>query len=382
MADIMNPVTPDNSDSFDLLLTTFPKNGTRNVGDHLITESALKLVRHRVPNYRPVIVFREEPLEQFDKSSVRTILAPGFTVSDETYPNKFKLYENLEGVLEKIFPVGCSFQHWIPSYKTYEEYCYSNETLSLLKSLSKNDGAIPCRDELIVKMLDNWGISSSYIGDLALYDPDVIGKKFTRSKKIESVAFSIQHKPKFFKQSMSILSLTKKAFPDAQLYVVHHSTPSKNSIEVAEYAKSIGYIEKDLSGEIEKLDFYDDVDLHVGYRLHGHISFLRRRKPSVLIVEDARSFGISKTGPLSLGAFSAVDDDGTTWSRAVARQVFDFLRSQSYDGFKDYRDVFKYIDDCYWDLVRPYFDRFSAKLGWSQSRLGLVKEKFFRRVFL
>ena len=42
----------------DILITTFPQNGSRNVGDGLITESAIQLVRHRLPSYEPEIIFR------------------------------------------------------------------------------------------------------------------------------------------------------------------------------------------------------------------------------------------------------------------------------------------------------------------------------------
>ena len=52
-------------DGLDILLTTYPEQGSKNVGDRLISESALKLIRHRVPDYDPIMLFREEPLEKF-----------------------------------------------------------------------------------------------------------------------------------------------------------------------------------------------------------------------------------------------------------------------------------------------------------------------------
>lgn len=364
---------PDKTATTDILLTTFPSEGTRNVGDQLITESAIKLIKFRVPDYSPEIVFREEPLERFSKEDVRTILAPGFSVTDDVYPGKFKLYEDLDPVVQKVFPVGCSFQHWLPLRSTYDTYSYGEKTISLLKKLAANEGALPCRDELISEMLNRHGVPATYCGDLALYDDEVVGTRFEPPAKVKSIAVTIQHKRKFFGQSRKLLDLIRRDFSEADLYVVHHSVPTEGSKDVAEYAKSIGFIEKDLSGSVENLNFYDDIDLHIGYRLHGHIAFLRRRKPSVLIVEDARSFGISQSGDLRIGTFSSVLEDGATIDKDAPGKAIKFIRLQAKKEFAEYQKVFSFIDESYKASVRPYFDRFSKRLGWSKMSVSYFK---------
>ena len=127
------PSDEKEKERLDILLTTYPEHGSRNVGDRLITDSALKLIRRRIPDYNPVMIFREEALERFDKRKVRSILAPGFSINDASYPKLFKLYENLDGVSKLFHPIGCSFQHLVPRKDTYNEYVYSDETLNFLR---------------------------------------------------------------------------------------------------------------------------------------------------------------------------------------------------------------------------------------------------------
>lgn len=356
------PSDEKEKERLDILLTTYPEHGSRNVGDRLITDSALKLIRRRIPDYNPVMIFREEALERFDKRKVRSILAPGFSINDASYPKLFKLYENLDGVSKLFHPIGCSFQHLVPRKDTYNEYVYSDETLNFLRDVAAGTGPLPCRDQLIVDMLRKHHVPAFYCGDLALYDEGVIGSEFSPPEKIRSIAFTVQHKPKFIPQSFEILRLIKAEFPEAELYVVHHSQVNKNSQQVSDYAKSIGYSERDLSGEVSNLDLYNNVDLHIGYRLHGHISFLRRRKPSFLLIEDSRSFGIARTGCLDVGTFCAMDESGIEVCPNVPRQLIDYVGSQVEAGFSEYQQVFNFIDKSFKYVAKPYFDALPSRL--------------------
>lgn len=358
----MSTVETNSDSGVNVLITTYPQNGSRNVGDALISDSAVKLIRYRVPEYDPMIVFRESSLDHI-QGNVRTILAPGFSVNDKVYPNLFKLYDDIGRLPEAFFPVGCSFQHLVPLEQTYVNHEYSEETLSFLRSVARRSGPLPCRDLLTVEMLKRNKIPAFYCGDLALYDDTMIGTHFSPPTDIKSVVFTIQHKPKFAQQSFAMLDLIKSEFPKATLYVAHHSRINEYSRTISEYATKIGFVEKDLSGSAQNLDFYDEVDLHIGYRLHGHISFLRRRKPSCLLVEDSRSFGISSTGSLGLGAIFALHADAVTVDQDAPKRLIQFLRRQIALSFEDYREVFTFIDKTYGNIVRPYFDLLCYRMG-------------------
>ncbi len=49
----------------------------------------------------------------------------------------------------------------------------------------------------------------------------------------------------------------------------------------------------DVSGGLDRIGFYETCDFHVGYRVHSHIHFLSRRRPSFLLHEDGRGRGMS-----------------------------------------------------------------------------------------
>jgi polysaccharide pyruvyl transferase WcaK-like protein len=51
----------------------------------------------------------------------------------------------------------------------------------------------------------------------------------------------------------------------------------------------------DASRDLDALELYGQVDLHVGYRVHAHLCALSRRRPSLLIAEDGRGRGQAVT---------------------------------------------------------------------------------------
>lgn len=208
-----------------ILITTFPKSGSRNVGDGLITESAIQLVRHRLPNYAPEIIFRMDSLDDYSAEEVASILAPGFSVNEGTYPLLYALYSDVSR-LKGFFPVGCSFQHPEASPAIYDNFTYSEATLAFLRRVEENTGPIPCRDTGIVNILQRHGIRSCYMGDLALYDRAYLFKTFVAPRCIDSVAFTVQHNAKYKRQSFLVLNAIRRTFPKATLYVVHQSKVS------------------------------------------------------------------------------------------------------------------------------------------------------------
>ena len=364
-----------NSNGQDAVITTYPEKKSRNVGDMLITASAIDLIRHRCPDYDPVIVYREKPLEKVRKRNFRTILAPGFSVNDRTYPDLFKLYQDKERLKGIFFPVGCSFQCPSPTREAYKRQVYSESTADFLAAIS-SDQPIPCRDYLISEMLKERGYPAFYCGDLALYEHEYIGSKFVAPRKIRKLAFTVHHNPKFNEQSFELLRLVKATYPDTALYVVHHSRINEHARAVADYAKSLGFEERDLSGDVQNLSFYDDIDLHVGYRLHGHLYFLRKRKPSFLMIEDSRAFGISESGALKVGSFRATLPDSDSVDVYAPERLIKASKKSLQGGYEEFESLFQFIDCTYRDVVRPYFDDLATAIGWTKPLHLKVYDKF------
>jgi len=344
-----------------LFLTTFPHHRSSNVGDNLLCDSAMQLIYSKKPSMTsPILLFREEKLDDYPDGSIKTIIAPGFSVSNDVYPNLFRLYENLDR-LPKFFPIGCSFQHDIPSHEVFDSYVYNEATSTFLKMLVKKNGPLPCRDRLITDMLIKNGISAVYSGDMGLYDIKKIGTPFIPPPKVNSIVFTIQHHSRYDAQSVYLLGLIKERFPKAKLYIAFHSTPNKRSIPIEKVAVSMGYTTLNLFGNVANLILYDSMDLHIGYRLHGHIYFLRQRKPSILMVEDARAFGFAKTKETSIGCFDALLETGTA-DELIPSQVMDFVETQIRDKFSDYKNIFSFIDSMYLDFIDPFFTRIARQI--------------------
>src|SRR5690606_4746413 len=139
------------------------------------------------------------------------------------------------------------------------------------------------------------------------------------------------------------------------------------------------------AGRLEVFDEYDQFDLHVGHRLHGHIGFLRRRIPSVLLMEDARSRGFSASLPT--GCFAADADEAEAAHEAsvaervsrlkpdlgVIERVEAFVTREVTTGFESYVGVAPFLDDMLNRVALPELRRkiqaAAALLG--ESRLSV-----------
>ncbi|MBK29023.1 MAG: hypothetical protein CMO77_09330 [Verrucomicrobiales bacterium] len=339
-----------------IVLTTYPTYTTGNVGDAMITDAFVKLIKEHNENFEYVRVFRGESLDKLDMQHVKNIFAPGFSVSPNTYPKNYKLFAETNKLKNFNFvPFGCSYQHFVPQNSSFSKEFYDDNSIEFLKDLS-GVAPIPCRDRKITEMLMSMGIDAFYVGDLVLFDPEYINTGYFGNKEIKKVAFTIQHKAKYCEQSKSILTMLRQKFgSDVKIFVTLHGAHSAITKKVIAHAKTLDMEIVELFGESENLSFYDDVDLHVGYRLHGHISVLRRRKPSILLVEDARAFGFSATSETSYGCFQAMD--GNKVSEKALEEVQLFLEESLESEFKDYQKVFDFIDTQYNEVIYPYFSK-------------------------
>lgn len=345
-----------------IVLTTYPEKKSKNVGDKLICESALKILTKRLPEFNPVLKFRGDSLDGFSRKKTQIVFAPGFSVSNNTYPDLYTLFSDLNR-LEFFYPVGCSYQNITPSYDAFMQSEFNKETIEFLSFVTRSFGPLPCRDMLIVKMLeDRFNIPAFYSGDMGIYDESKIGLKFLPPKTINSVVFTIQHHPKYLEQSLKLLTLIRSEFPKAKLYVAYHSKPNPLSDRVANFATELGYEVMNQFGNTSNLERYHAIDLHIGYRLHGHIYFLRQRKPSILMVEDARSFGLANTQGTHVGCINAVSDNPSIVDEYAPEKAIEYARHQIKYNFNNYNELFNFVDNTFKNIVTPFFDVVSEKI--------------------
>ena len=218
--------------------------------------------------------------------------------------------------------------------------------INFFHKIIRNTGPILCRDIKIVELLASNGIDSKFFGDLVLFDSDYTNRSQI-PKKIRNIAFSVQHHPKYNEQAITLLSKLRALFDEqVKFFVTFHSEPNVVTSNFEKNTSNLHNVEYvNLCGEADKLDFYNNIDLHVGYRLHGHISFLRRKKPTILMAEDVRAYGFYKTNVLNYGIFDALD------SEDPIDKATTFLIKQMDQNFEGYEAIFKDIDVLFNNVI-------------------------------
>lgn len=352
-----------------LIITTYPKAGSANVGDLLITESFVALARYlRVLNEYEVI-FRERELtdDLLEKYGSAPIFLPGFSIAPGAYPRWYKLRKNLQELPPGLIPFGCSWQHPLGYEEHAEKVNYTETMQHLLRTIADRTGPIAVRDHLAQRILMRHSIPSIVVGDCAWYHLPSRGKPMRRPEEIRKIVVTTPHAEDLADQSIAVIDMLQGLFPNATVAVSFHSKLLPHDRRIAEYARSkgLGIIRafKDV-GFFEK---YKKFDLHVGHRLHGHIGFLRRRIPSVLFIEDARSRGFSTSIPV--GCFeargSAIRKDVLATQslndarknvfpdEGVVQRVRDFLAQEIQSQFLRYVGVAPYLDTMLDEFFLP-----------------------------
>ena len=356
----------------------------KNIGDFLITYRCEKLLEKIRPD-RELIKLNhwenlQDNLELINRSKGIIIFGgPGY--QRNMYPGTYKLVENLEDIKVPIIPLGLGWKGVPGDNESLRNYVFRENSLKLLKKIEKESPALSCRDYYTKKAISNNGFKNALMtGCPVWYDIDSLGKEMNLPDKVKRVVYTPAQDIIFKNQSVEVMKLLKLKFPIAEIYCSFHrgmgivdeftkEWDAKNTSYLAEEAKKIGLIPIDVSYDLKKMEeLYDKCDFHVGYRVHGHIYFLSKRKPSILIHEDGRGRGVSEALNIfgvdgfertSLGSFS----EGVTIPKVGGglRKVFPplkesdltievlerYLDEEIENGFLRFSGVDKIIDKNY-----------------------------------
>jgi polysaccharide pyruvyl transferase WcaK-like protein len=348
-----------------------------NVGDQLIVESAKKLIKS-IKNDNDFLEFsRDEDLTDYLEkiNNTKAIIMPHFGLRDpDMYPNTYKLVNDLSKIKIPLIPIGIGWKGFPGDSETLQTLKYSKNTQQFLKYISNQIQTMICRELFTCKILENHNITNTKMGgDCAWYDIEKIGKKMKCPEKIRKVVFTTPYMGMYLEQAKSIIKMISEKFPEAHKICSLHTgfDKIKTDKEIIEYAKEKKFEIKDVSSDISKISFYKDCDLHVGYRCHGHIAFLRNRIPSILINEDGRGVGFSYTFGIGgfngflrkkknifklLGKFSR--------HKFVSKQVIpdlnldkkisNFIDKEQKICFSEYQKVSEIIDETYENVMKPF----------------------------
>ena len=280
----------------------------KNVGDFLITERALKLLEMIAPEFRFVKYPHWQAFDNMDfvnnSQGIIILGGPGYQMN--MYPGVYKLSNDIAEIKVPIYTLGAGWKGK-PGDKTTERlYKFTDSARILLNYMEKTYAGMSCRDHQTVRTLKNNGYKNiTMTGCPVWYDLQSLGKEFQVPEKLSKIVFTPAQDYIYSDQSIEIMNYLKQKFSDSKIIVSFHRgigeidefTPEADAIntkKLANHASDLGFEVVDVSYDADKLDFYDECDLHIGYRVHAHIYFLSKRLPSILIHEDGRGNGVTE----------------------------------------------------------------------------------------
>lgn len=299
----------------------------RNMGDFLIYDRTKALLRkHKgMQDYMEIHSRRESLDSRLGEvnSTKAVIICGGPGTVWNMYPRTYPLASNLDDIKVPIVIMGSGWYGVPGDDATLEQYGFNASTKGLFEKIGRQGNMIGVRDYLTESALKNNGITNvTMTGCPSWYDLEHLDDDFEAPAAIRTVVFTPPARRIFQEQAVQVMKVLRRLFPGTRLICSFHrgiEADEQTSEEDARWmgqlalaAGELGYEVMDTSYGLENVNFYEECDLHVGYRVHGHIYFLAKRKPSFLIHEDGRGRGASEA--LGLPGIQG-------WERTLAGRV-------------------------------------------------------------
>ncbi len=301
------------------VIFTLLSGAKKNVGDFLIYERCKELIKAHTGVSDFLEIPRWEPLDPVLKrvnESRAVILCGGPGYSPDFYPGIFPLAQHLPEIEVPIVPMGLG---WVGTpMKRPDVFRFTADSLEALQHIHRGIAYSSVRDPITEGILRRHGVGNVLMtGGPAWYSLPDLDVAFQTPDEIQRIVLSDPANPRLYGQAIRLMQEMRGLFPDAEGYFVFHRglradehtlrRRAAASQILSVFARILRFRPIDASYGTERIDFYRDVDLHVGYRVHAHLYFLSIRKPSYLIAEDGR--GIGQMEGLDLPRITAFDVD-------------------------------------------------------------------------
>lgn len=361
-----------------LLLSTYPISGSKNSGDDLIGKSLIKLLKNMKGKDIQVDIAHVTDQASIEELApeYKAILAPAIrpTVNGESVVPKFR-NKYLEFALQQNIPfyaIGAGWKQYPGTASQSMNLSLDASEIQYFKELfnkRQSKSFISTRDIFTENVLKENGIACyGTTGDLGLFDFNYLGMPAKLPKKIKTIAVSMPHNRYHFSKAYDIAVKLKKKYSCNVKIVFHGNTRKFAKLKKRWSGDSIEVV--DLSGGAEKLEYYNDIDLHVGFRLHAHIWFLRTRKPSLLIAEDGRSSGhlatinglgysaAPKSAIILAELFPKKADEYRGYFSKVdpPDDVFKMLEDEIKTGYKTTKKSLQLVDKLWDEQMKPFLN--------------------------
>lgn len=273
-------------------MITVLSGAKRNVGDFLITERAEQLLAllgepiQRLPNWEPLDV------EAISESRL-LVIAGGPGLRRNLYPGVYPLLPSPRELSQtgvKLAFLGSGGKLQMGDAWEMRRFNFMPESRKLFESF-RECVVFSTRDDISTRMLKRNGHSAVMTGCPVWYRQDCFGQEPDLPKKIERIVFTEPRRPEMNEQSLKLLEALRRVYADAEIVASFHHGFDEVAPGYLDAVRAMGVETRDVAADTSKIAFYDDFDLHVGYRVHAGLYFLSRRKPSIIISEDMRGRG-------------------------------------------------------------------------------------------
>jgi len=337
-----------------------------NMGDFLITERCMALLRAHLPEHELFVLPCWEPLDaHLDRinsgDAVIIMGGPGFQPG--FYPRVYRLTADLDRIRVPVVPMGLGWKGYPGDERTLRTYRFSASSRRAIERFSAQARYMGCRDYLTCELLERNGVRNALMtGCPVWYRLDAIGRGATLPSEVAGLTVTPAQRHLYRDQSIAMLELLARRFEGATRFCAFNRGIDRddplippadraNNRVIAAAARRLGYEVIDTSGGTDRIGFHERCDLHVGYRVHTHLHFLSARKPSILLHEDGRGRGVSQAiGTPGVDAFVIRELLGARRIRPDAEAIPRLDRCLAFErasGFARFSGVGAVIDAHY-----------------------------------
>jgi polysaccharide pyruvyl transferase WcaK-like protein len=272
-----------------------------NAGDFLIRDRGLAIMRRLRPEQELVLHPRWDPVspELFDRADA-VVLCGGPGLAPRFYPQVFPLVDDLDAHPTPILPLALG---WGGAPSGRPDRFFNRRSVQALRTIHSRIGWSGVRDDLSLELLQSAKVGKvRRTGCVAWYDQESLGSPFRAPAKVRRLAFTPPAKRRRagLRETIAVMRRLRARYREAERFCVFHrgmraefasEVPTRERRATAIAARVLGFHVIDASGDVSALELYRDCDLHVGYRVHAHLSALSFRRPSLLVIEDGRGEG-------------------------------------------------------------------------------------------
>lgn len=306
------------------LISTYPQQGSRNIGDKLIETSMVRAIRAMDTQAQIDTIWRADTWEnvrQTVSQADHVIFCLAIrTGMDQVYPYLAQVMDT--GVPFSAISAGTSLRPYARNMMTQG---FSVADLDILRRFAGQARLFTTRGALTQAFCEANGLAGAELtGDVAFVDPRFDGRRFERLDEVRRIVISDPHDGPTFAPAFSrLVEVLRALFPDAAIDCVLHGDNTPIEKLAARSGLTVRPIYKDPD---TGLDTYDDYDLHAGFRVHGHVSALTRRIPSYLLEQDGRGcdYGLTLERKISVPCYRVTQTYGTRTT-----QILRLIRGQS-----------------------------------------------------